>query len=390
MRPMIALKLGVTLDELDDLLSQKTTLGHRRMRRRDTPKGAEARDRQGREIVSAFAILGVDEQFADIVNDLIGTGPAGAHGAEGQQQSSGVGADHVALLETAIRNIESTDAARGGDTLYGAAQSLYRVADAWLDQGSPPPTIRDGIQSLIGDLACWLGWLAFDADRHDQARRYLSEALLSARLMDDPFLEVRTMASLSLLALAFRPREALQCAQLAQRLASGWSTPRLAALLHLRAARAHAAMNDERAFAREIANAAGKLDRGPGVDEPLFVRFVGPGELSGIAGLSYLAMRRPDRASGLFRDIVDNPDPAYQRNMSYYTVRLAESLGRQGDITGACVVARQAVNLVSGLESSRTVRFLGQFRGSVQPHVGASGEARDFADAYDEVFAGGR
>jgi hypothetical protein len=194
------------------------------------------------------------------------------------------------------------------------------------------------------------------------------------------------MATLSLIALAARPAEALQYVQAAQRIAGGWTTPRLAALLHLRAARAHAAMNDPRAFAREIAKASGRLDQGPDADEPLFVRFVGPSELSGIAGLSYLAMRRPDRAAALFRDIVDNPDPAYSRNVSYYTVRLAESLGRQGDIAGACVVARQAVNLVASLDSSRTARFLGQFRGAVAPHVATSPEARDFADAYDDIY----
>ena len=60
------------------------------------------------------------------------------------------------------------------------------------------------------------------------------------------------------------------------------------------------------------------------------------------------------------------------------------------EFEAAAIRARQAVNLVSGLDSSRTVRFLGQFRGSVQPHVGASDEARDFADAYVDVFASGR
>jgi transcriptional regulator with XRE-family HTH domain len=383
-RPMIALRLGVTLDELDDLLSYKAMVGHRRMRRRE-PGHDEGNDRSAHEVASSFAILGIDQQFASIDQsgiDRINEDQAGID----QVATDHVGADHVALLEVAIHNIERRDAARGGDAVYGSAQCLRRVADGWLDQGSPPPEVRNGIQSLVADLDWWLGWLAFDADRRDQALRYLQEALLSARLIDDPFLEVRTMASLSLLALDVRPREALQCAQAAQRLAGGWITPRLAALLHLRAARAHAALTDERAFAREIAKAAAQLDRGPGPDEPLFVQFVGPGELSGITGLSYLAMRRPDRASALFRDIVDNPDPAYGRNVSYYTVRLAESLGRQGDISGACTVARQAVNLVAGLESTRTTRFLGQFRRAVAPHLAASAEARDFADAYDDVY----
>jgi hypothetical protein len=92
----------------------------------------------------------------------------------------------------------------------------------------------------------------------------------------------------------------------------------------------------------------------------------------------------------LFRDIVDNPDPAYRRNVGYYTVRLAESLGRQGDVGAACEVARQAVTLVAGLESARTARFLGQFRRAVQPHAAVSLQAREFVEAYDDVYVANR
>lgn len=374
-RPMIALNLGVTMDELDDLLKHTAMVARRQVRQPDAGKG-DAETRRGHEIASALGVLGIAGQFPDIIAE--------------QQRGAGlarVGADHIALLEAAVDNIESRDASGGSDSVYGAAQRLHRTAHRWLDDGAAPSAVRDGIQSLLGDLACWLGWLAFDADRRDQAHQYLYEAVLSARLTDDPFLEVRALSSLSLLALAVRPREALQCAQAAQRLAASWTTPRLAALLNLRAARAYAAMNDGRAFAREIAKATTQLERGPDADEPLFVRFVGPSELSGITGLSFLAMHRPDRAASLFHDIVDNPDPAYRRNVSYYTVRLAESLGRQGDIGGACEVARRAVTLVAGLESARTARFLGQFRRAVQPHVLVSAQAREFVEAYDDVYA---
>ena len=85
----------------------------------------------GVEITSSFAILGIDEQFVDSANDHVGS-------------------DHVALLEAAIHNIESYDAARGGDAVYGAAQRLHRVAAGWLDRGSPPAAIRDSVQSQMG------------------------------------------------------------------------------------------------------------------------------------------------------------------------------------------------------------------------------------------------
>jgi DNA-binding XRE family transcriptional regulator/tetratricopeptide (TPR) repeat protein len=381
-RPQIAEKLGCTLAELDELLSHVGDVGQRPMRRPETvapdvvTTGGGTTDRRAFAVTTALAVLGVARPLAALVTDDV--------------RRPFVGSDHVQLLETAINNIEGRDAAIGGDALFGAGQRLYRVAGRWLEEAAPPAEIRDAIQTLMGELSCWLGWLAFDADRRDQARRYLHEAVVVARLTDDPFLEVRTMASICLLTLEDRPHESLQCAQAALRLSAAWASPRLALLLHMRAARAYAALGDERGFQRELAKATVQLDRGLRDDEPVYLHFVSPSEFAGIAGLGHLAMDQPDRAAVLFRQIVADPDPAYKRNVGYYTVRLADALGRQGDITGACEAGREAMNVVAGLDSARTIRFLGQFRRAIQPHLAASVEARSFADAYDDLYASAR
>jgi hypothetical protein len=392
MRPMIAQKLGISLDELDELLSHVAVVGHPHAPRADVSWPEESSPGSGTTerrtfggagqrgnftIATALSVLGVAGPLTDLITD------------DDSVRSASAGVEHLRLLETAVDQIERRDAAVGGDTLCGAVTRLHHTAGLWLDGGSPTLAVRDALQTVRGDLACWVGWLAFDADRRDQARRYLQEAVVEARLTDDPFLEVRALTYMCLLTLDGRPRESLQCAQAAQRLAAGWSTPRLAALLHLRAARAHAAMADERAFHREWAKATTLLDQATRDDEPTYVHFVGTAEASGIAGLSYLAMGRPDRAATMFRAIIERPDPSYRRNVGYYTVRLAEALGRQGDLAGASAAGRDAIPLVAGLDSGRTARFLGQFRRAIQPHLASSVEARDFADLYDDWYPGG-
>jgi hypothetical protein len=299
-----------------------------------------------------------------------------------------IGPDHVRVVEEAITHIEERDAAVGAGDLRAGVTALHGQVGAWLNQ--PEFSVHDvegELHALHGELGAWSGWLAFDADDHTRARSHMHDALVTARLLDDPRLEVRAMSYLCLLALASRPRESLQCAEAALRLARGWAPPRLKALLHMRAARAHASLDQAKAFGREMAHALAQLDRGDDETDPVYVRFVTPGEATGIAGLSYLAMGRPDRAARSFAEIVQHPDPTYRRNVGYYTVRLAEATALDHDIETASTVGVTAIPLVSGLGSARTARNLRVVRARIEPHRRALPAARDFAAAYDDTFA---
>ena len=302
------------------------------------------------------------------------------------RRASAIGADHVHLVEDAIARIEAGDAAAGAADLRAGVTALHRQVDDWLNHADfSAQAVASELQALHGELTAWMGWLAFDADDRDLARSHLHDAVVTARLMNDPQLEVRAMSYLCLLTQDSRPRESLQCAEAALGLARGWAPPRLNALLHMRAARAHASLDQPRAFDREVANALSQLDRGVAATDPVYIRFVTPGEITGITGLSYLAMGRPDRARRSFAEIVGHPDPAYRRNLGYYTVRLAEAAALDHDIDAASTVGMTAIPLVSQLRSVRTARKLRAVRARVEPHSSVPA-ARDFADAYDTAF----
>lgn len=297
-----------------------------------------------------------------------------------------IGTEHVALVETAVQRIEAQDAAIGAGGLRSGVAALHHQVEEWLNGPYSLHQVGGELQSLLGELSAWAGWLALDANDHTDANRYLQDALVQARLADDPRLEVRALTYICLLTRDRRPRESLQCAQAALRLARGWSTPRLTALLHLRAARAHAALGEPKGFGREMAHAQSQLDHGAHEDDALYIHFVTPMEASGIAGLSYLALGKPERAEREFRDITENPDTTYRRNLSYYTVRRAQAAAAYNDIGGASEIGLGALPLVAGLESGRTSNLLADLYATIEPHRQAIRPAGDFVDAYTAAF----
>ncbi len=102
-----------------------------------------------------------------------------------------------------------------------------------------------GRESCSSQAIRCAGWTAYDADRFAMSRHYYQETLLLARMNDDRPLEARVLSYMCLQAQRRgRPREAIGLAETALRVSSGWATPRLDALLHLRSARAHAGTQD--------------------------------------------------------------------------------------------------------------------------------------------------
>jgi hypothetical protein len=293
-----------------------------------------------------------------------------------------VGIEHVRTLEHAITQLEAQDAVVGGGRLSETASWLYSRASGWLHHGSYSMEVGEALHSAVGELGAWAGWLAQDADQQTKARNHFHETLLLARMNDDHPLEVRVLCYMCLQSLLQgRPREALQMARHAQRIAAGWGTDRLFTLVHLRAARAYAAMENAPGFHRELAVAKNRLAAGPHDDDPLFINFVTEVELAGITALSYLDLHKPERATEHLRAIIGSPDPAFRRNTAYYTVELAKARFHAGDATEACQIGVGVVPVVSSLDSGRVRRRL-------RDDAASQGVARDFVDAHDAAFAG--
>ncbi|WP_422738490.1 helix-turn-helix domain-containing protein [Micromonospora sp. WMMD729] len=298
-----------------------------------------------------------------------------------------IGMEQVRLAGSLVDDLRRVDAAVGADLLCDVAMQAHTRLSAWAARATCSREVGDALQSALADLSIEAAWLAIDADRRSEARPYLHEAITRARIADDPQAEVRALTHLSLLIRESQPGESLHCAEAALRISAGWATPRLTTLLHLRRAHAYAVLRDASGFSREMTKARRELDRGPHEDDQGFVHFVNVQELSGIEGLSYLALGRPERAAQSLRSIAANPSPAHRRNRVYYTVRLSEAVCQQGDVNEAARVALDVLPAVRQIKSKRVSQHLADVRRNLAAPRQATATTRQFVDAHDQAVS---
>lgn len=295
--------------------------------------------------------------------------------------------EDIRELQTTVAKLAERDSAFGGGALCDVAITFYDSTERWLRQ----PVDRDvavTLQELHRDLGVWIGWLAYDACRPAQARRYLHDAIAHARVASDPVHEVQAMAHLSLLlAENGQADEAIQCAQLAQRISSGWPAPRTGGLLHLRLARAHAYLGESEDVHRELAAAEDYLNESPGDQDPLWIRQnVTPSELPASAGTSYVAMDEAKQAVTTLQQAVESPCPGQGYTVSR-TVSLADAILQTGDASEASRIALQMTPKLGTVQSERTGKKLRRFRRDIGAYAATTPKAGEFVEAYDGVSA---
>lgn len=292
--------------------------------------------------------------------------------------------EHVQVAASLVDRFRQADAAIGANALCDLAIGVHERLSQWARRSSYSREVGEALQVTLADLANQVAWLAVDADRRAQSRTYLNEAISRARIADEPREEVRALACLSLLTRSSQPKESLQCAEAARRVAAGWATPRLQALLHLRAAHAHAYLKDGAAYERAAARALNCMEKGQHEDDLPFLRFVTPQEATGLAGLAQLALGRSRRAVAAFQSIADTAQPATRRNEIYYRVRLAQAAQRAGDLNQAAAVALDVLPQVAAIQSRRTTGVLARLRADLG-QSGSAPEVAAFVAAYDQA-----
>jgi hypothetical protein len=322
-------------------------------------------------IAAGLASLGVAEPFGPML--------------AAADSPTRIGDDHVRSVQSVIDGFERADAAMGGNELCTFAMTLHDRVSRWERDCAYDRRTGHALQSVLGDLECWIGWFALDAERRPESRRYLHEAILRARLTEDARLEVRAMATMALLVRPTHPQESLHCTEAALRISAGWATPRLTSLLRLRNAYANANLGDTPAFSRSMAQTLSAFDRGTTQDDPAYISFVTPMEVAGIQGQSHLDLGDPQKACHLFEALATNPDPEYRRNRVYWSVQLAAATSRQGDVDKASHLALVALPAVASLRSKRVARHFASLRHDLGDQATRSTAAREFVTAYDEA-----
>jgi len=284
------------------------------------------------------------------------------------------GARQIRLM---VPELYTLDDQIGGEAVRQAAQWCLRKVDTLLNQADYSEPAGRELQSAYGEMAEMVGWLHFDAGRYEEARFYYGEALRAAQLADDLNLEVLTLASMNTLSrYQGRPREAIQLIQLAQRRASGWAPPRLAALLSAREAVCWAQLGDAAASRNAMHRAYHVFHPDMGEDDPHWIAFFDTAELAARRATASGYLGRPDQAATAMQSAVTGLGAKFQRNRAYYSVRLGLSLLAEGDQVRACQVVTPVLPLFKEVRSGRAHARLRDFCHQIQAATAPA--ARDF------------
>ncbi|MFF4099500.1 DNA-binding protein [Streptomyces sp. NPDC001903] len=238
--------------------------------------------------------------------------------------------EHVAALTAELLETDRTAGAR-----RAAPAALRAVASAGARAAGRP---------ALMELLQVAAWILFDAEQHGISRRLSRRALALARTLPE---EARSLELLVLSVLALqeehlgRPAESLR---ISSSVLAGRDLPaRVAAIFHVREARARARLRQDRRALRSLATARELLADGPCDRDPSWSWWFDRPELDGHHGLALADLGDLDGAAALLHEATAAGDaPAYR---SLFSTELASVLARAG-------AWRETDALLSGLVDS--------------------------------------
>lgn len=291
-----------------------------------------------------------------------------------------VGTVHLLELRAGLRSLFHLDDAYGGGDVRSLAVRHLRRVRRVINTENYPDTIGRQLQLLAGEIAEHCGWLYYDADDQETARRYWGEALTTATMLRDPNLEILVFSSMSLQAsYEGRPRDGLDLARAAQERATRLGSPILQSLIAVREARALSLMDDGKTAGGRIAQAMRLIERTDrGRPSPEWTAFHGPSELDYAQGQLYTELGHHQAAVQFLRAALARQGAQYGRNRALYGMTLARGLVRAGEVDEGAAYAVGSLEHLEEVESGRVLRRVTEVADALQSVDAAP--ARDAAE----------
>lgn len=297
----------------------------------------------------------------------------------------------VGLIESRLGALRRLDDRVAGVHGYRLARAELHFITETLDGTSYSAAVGRRLFAAAAEACRASGWAAFDAGHPATAERHYVAALRAASSADDP---VVTANVLSFWAMARYSADdavgALQLVDQAQRVAERAESPRMTAMLHARASRAHARAGNERASRTSEDAAFATLERvGAPEEEPACVYWVTQTELHSWAASNATDLGDPARALAHHKAIAglqrENPDATvYPRSVALRLTRQAEAHHELGDLDRAAHTATQAVEAIGGVTSVRGNNNIADLKRKLSPHSRVPA-VRDFLDSCAHV-----
>lgn len=190
--------------------------------------------------------------------------------------------------------------------------------------------------------------MAYDAEQHGLAQRYLIQALGLARLAEDHALGAEILAAMSQQAVyVARPDQAIDLARVAQAAARTAGSAVLLAECHVAEAHGHAARNDARACADALAEADRAFGRAAPGEEPAWLAYFDEAYLAARMAHCFRDLGQGQRAARFARRSLDM-NQAYVRGRAFNLALLGTALAQQGQVEEACAAGTKAIGIAAG------------------------------------------
>ncbi|MFD2422428.1 helix-turn-helix domain-containing protein [Amycolatopsis pigmentata] len=276
-----------------------------------------------------------------------------------------IAAADVDAIEAITDGFRRSDFAHGGGLCRAAAVAqLQQVRQ--LDDAVCAPEVRLRLLVATAELASMTGWIAYDVDDHDAARRLWTYALDTARRAEDhpraPDLTVDVLLDMAHQALHLdRPGEALQLVQLASATAANRKHPvstitegYISAVLGW----CRATLGETQPTRRAIGQAQETYAAADSATTPPWAWFVTDAEITAQQGhsLYLLSLKRPEVAPEAIERLnhaAAGYDASYERSRAMILPPLAAVQFQAGDIDAAVATGYDAVSAIGGLSSTR-------------------------------------
>ncbi|MBV9162343.1 MAG: helix-turn-helix transcriptional regulator [Pseudonocardiales bacterium] len=394
-RPKLAEALGVSLDELDVMLAEGQPVvdeppdSAEHQEAREVPLDPEhdpvlAPDWNHRGTVEVAVVLrGGDRpvkrrEFAFLTGMAMTTPAHQWLVHEPEPLGSGlsgrrVSATLVDRLRAMIPELRAMDDVAGGGTVLSLAEQEFRVITGLLDQASYDESTGRALHIALAELGQLAGWAAYDSGQPGLAQRYYIAALRAAHSADDRPLGAHILGLMAYQAAdAGHPGEAVTLIETAVLGVRGRETAGLLTALYIRQAKALASLGDSSGCAAAISKTRTHVERLKHDDEPPYLYWVGPAEVTYVAGRCLLQLGKADQAAAMLQDGVDLLKESFIRDRTTFSIRLAEALahpGPQRDLDAAAGRGIAALDLSQNLDSTRGTSRLRDLYRQLKPHA---------------------
>ncbi len=278
------------------------------------------------------------------------------------------------------------DVAGGGDVL-ALAQYHFGWVAGLLDHASYDDATGRKLHSALAELGQLVGWVCYDTGQHGLAQRYCITALRTAHAADDRPLGAHILGEMAYQAAhQGRPTEAVTLIDTAVAGTRGQQTPRLLAQLYVQQAHAFATLKDASSCTAAISQARTHVEQSAKDDDPPYLYWVRPAEITASAGECLLQLGQADRAVTLIDEGIAMFDAPFDRDRQYYLTYLVEvlaSAGKQRDLDAAASKGMEAVHLAESLSSTLNVDRIRYLSRQLKPYAKVPA-VRDFLERAKE------